>query len=163
MTFATVFQLYKFHCTVFQWLNLIRIKASFFLRTPPHVSWKWLWAQFIIWLGWGESRKRPSLLVVEMGIFFPLPHQFVSLFCSVSSRHTKTEFSKSSLLSGSFFSTACSHPPFSPSWTDMLEETYATIPTSWQPALLEWDLAQGGSSCLEREEGLGKETNLSEL
>lgn len=28
---------------------------------------------------------------------FPLPHQFVSWFCSVSSQHTKTEFSKSSL------------------------------------------------------------------
>lgn len=87
----------------------MRIETNIFFRTLScceNVSWKWLRAQFIIWC-WDErstSRKSPSLLVVEMGIFFPLPHQFVSSFCCVSSRHTKTEFSKSSLRSlGVFF------------------------------------------------------------
>lgn len=118
--FQQYFSFYKYHCTIIQWLNLITwtwLKTSFFFRTPPHngnVSWKWLRAQFIIWSGWGESRKRPSLLVVEMGIFFP---SLISLWvCSaVSAVSTQKQNSVKALCSlGAFFSTDCSHPPFPP-------------------------------------------------
>lgn len=118
--------------------------------------------------GWDErstSRKSPGPFSGWNGNFFPLPHQFVSSFCSVSSQHTKTEFSKSSLCSlGVFFSPNSLLPsPLSPSQTDMQEETYAAIPTSWQLVLLEWDLAQGGSSCLERVQRVRKNSlNVSE-
>lgn len=50
-----------------------------------------------------------------------------------------------------FFPAACSHPPHSPWSTDMFEETYGTIPASWQLVLLEWDLAQAGSSYPRRQ------------
>lgn len=114
--FQQYFNFYKYLCTVIQWSNLIRIKTSFFFRTSPHngnVSWKWLQAQFIIWSGWGESRKRPSLLVVEMGIFFP---SLISLWvCSaVSAVSTQKQNSVKALcsLGAFFFQQLAPIPPF---------------------------------------------------
>ncbi len=98
----------------------------------------------------GGSR-RPKPFSGQKGEDFFLSHQSVSLFCSVSIQHTNTEFSKSSLHSPRvffplFFPTACSLPP---SWTDILEETYAASPTSQQLVLAEWKQAR-------REEAVGR-------
>lgn len=101
--------------------------------------WYWLPVQFIIWLGWEEQRISNEPFGGWNGNFFPsLISLWVSSAVSAVSTQKRNSVKALSALWECFFPpTACSHPPLSPSWTDMLEETYATIPTSWQLVLLE--------------------------